>query len=73
MRLRPLGRTGPEISELGFGASPPGSVYGAFPEADGIKAVHTALDLGVTPSTPASPKPSCREPRPAVYSPARKA
>lgn len=43
-----LGGTGLEISELGFGASPLGSVYGAFRESDGISAVHTALDLGVT-------------------------
>lgn len=48
MKLRPLGRTGLEVSELGYGASPLGSVYGVFHEADGIGAVHTALDLGVT-------------------------
>jgi L-galactose dehydrogenase len=43
-----LGRTGIEVSELGFGASPLGGVYGAFAEQRGIDAVHTALDLGVT-------------------------
>lgn len=46
-RLR-LGRTDLEVSELGFGASPLGSVYGAFAEQDGIDAVHTALELGIT-------------------------
>jgi L-galactose dehydrogenase len=48
MRRRPLGRTGLEVSELGFGASPLGAVYGAFAEQDGIDAVRAALDLGVT-------------------------
>ncbi|MFE2722597.1 aldo/keto reductase [Kitasatospora sp. NPDC059327] len=47
MRYRPLGRTGLIVSELGFGASPLGSVFGAFAEQDGIDAVRTALDLGV--------------------------
>jgi L-galactose dehydrogenase len=48
MKRRALGATGLEVSELGFGASPLGSVYGAFAEPDGIDAVRTALDLGVT-------------------------
>ncbi|MFF7159395.1 aldo/keto reductase [Streptomyces sp. NPDC008139] len=48
MRRRTLGATGLEVSALGFGASPLGSVYGAFAEPDGIDAVHTALDLGIS-------------------------
>ena len=48
MKRRMLGATGLEVSELGYGASPLGSVYGVFREGDGISAVHTALDLGVT-------------------------
>lgn len=48
MRHRTLGTAGPEVSELGFGASPLGAVYGAFAEPDGIDAVHTALDLGIS-------------------------
>ncbi|MFI6360913.1 aldo/keto reductase [Streptomyces sp. NPDC050743] len=48
MRRNMLGRTGIEVSELGFGASPLGGVYGTFAEQHGIDAVHTALDLGVT-------------------------
>jgi L-galactose dehydrogenase len=36
------------LSEICFGASPLGAVYGAFAERDGIAAVHTALDLGIT-------------------------
>ena len=48
MRRGPLGVAACEVSELGFGASPLGAVYGAFAEQDGIDAVHAALDLGVT-------------------------
>nr|WP_237554845.1 aldo/keto reductase [Streptomyces sp. SID4948] len=43
-----MGRTGIEISDLAFGASPLGRVRGVFGERDGIDAVRTALDLGVT-------------------------
>jgi L-galactose dehydrogenase len=35
------------ISELGFGASPLGGIYGTFAEQDGIGAVHSALDAGI--------------------------
>jgi L-galactose dehydrogenase len=48
VRRHQLGTTGIEVSEVGFGASPLGAVYGAFAEADGIAAVRTALDLGIT-------------------------
>ncbi|MBS2965888.1 aldo/keto reductase [Actinocrinis puniceicyclus] len=47
MKRRKLGRTGLEVSELGFGASPLGAVYGPFAQRDGIEAVHKALDLGI--------------------------
>ncbi|WFE36170.1 aldo/keto reductase [Micromonospora sp. WMMD975] len=47
MRYRPLGRTGLDVSMLGYGASPLGGVYGRIDERDGIRAVRTALDLGV--------------------------
>jgi L-galactose dehydrogenase len=47
MRYRTLGRCGPVISELGFGASPLGGIYGTFAEQDGIGAVHSALDAGI--------------------------
>jgi L-galactose dehydrogenase len=47
MRRRRLGHTSIEVSEVGFGASPLGAVYGAFAEQDGVDAVHTALDLGI--------------------------
>jgi L-galactose dehydrogenase len=47
VKRRPLGRTGLSVSELGFGASPLGAVYGALAEPDGIDAVHAALDADV--------------------------
>lgn len=47
MNRRVLGKTGLEISVVGYGASPLGAVYGVFREQDGIDAVHTALDGGV--------------------------
>ncbi|MFB7355847.1 aldo/keto reductase [Streptomyces gardneri] len=47
MRYRLLGRTDLNVSELAFGASPLGSVFGAFAEQDGIEAVRTALDAGI--------------------------
>ena len=48
MRYRRLGTHGPLVSELGFGASPLGGIYGGFAEKAGIEAVHAALDAGVT-------------------------
>jgi len=47
VRYRTLGRCGPLISELGFGASPLGGIFGTFAEQDGIGAVHSALDAGI--------------------------
>lgn len=48
MRHRQLGPHGPFVSELGFGASPLGGIYGGFAEQAGIEAVHAALDAGIT-------------------------
>ena len=47
MQSRPLGRTGQKVSEIGFGAA---SFWGhpAFSEAEALRLVHRALDLGVT-------------------------
>ncbi len=47
MRYRRLGSNGPAVSELGFGASPLGGIYGTFAEQDGIAAVHAALGAGI--------------------------
>lgn len=47
MEYRELGRTGLRVSALSYGASPLGSVFRAVDEAEGIRAVHLALDLGI--------------------------
>jgi L-galactose dehydrogenase len=47
MRFRELGKTGWNVSVLGFGAAPLGGTHGAFEEKEGIRAVRTALDLGI--------------------------
>lgn len=47
MEYRPLGKTGLQVSKLGFGAAPLGSLYEGVNELEGIKSVHTAIDLGV--------------------------
>ncbi len=47
MKYRVLGKTGWKMSILGFGAAPLGGTHGAVREKDGVKAVHTAIDLGI--------------------------
>src|SRR5437867_13078979 len=47
MKYRVLGKTGWKVSVLGFGAAPLGATHGPFDEKDGIRAVHTAIDLGI--------------------------
>lgn len=47
MKYRVLGKTGWKVSVLGFGAAPLGRTHGDFSEKDGIRAVHTAIDLGI--------------------------
>ena len=47
MKYNSLGKTGLNVSRLSFGASALGGVYGNVDEAEGIRAVHTALDLGI--------------------------
>ena len=42
-----LGKTGMRVSNLGFGASSLGGVFHDIREAEGIKAVHTAVDNGI--------------------------
>ncbi len=44
---KPLGRTGLEVSVLGFGGGPFGGFYGSFDESEGIRAVHHAIDRGI--------------------------
>ena len=47
MDYRALGRTGVEVSVMGFGAAPLGNVYGVLGVADGERAVARAIDLGI--------------------------
>ena len=47
MTRRKLGKTDLDVSILGFGASPLGNVFGEADPAEGIRAVHLAIDEGV--------------------------
>jgi len=47
MKLRPLGHTGLNVSILSFGASSLGGVFRTTDDAESIRTVHTALDLGI--------------------------
>ena len=47
MEYRRLGNTGLDVSVLSLGAASLGSVYRDIDEAEGIRTVETALDLGI--------------------------
>ncbi|MES0361122.1 MAG: aldo/keto reductase [Anaerolineales bacterium] len=47
MKYRPFGRTGWQVSEIGFGAWAIGAEWGAVSEQDAISALHASLDNGV--------------------------
>jgi aryl-alcohol dehydrogenase-like predicted oxidoreductase len=48
MRYRPFGRTGLQVSVVGFGCWPmAGDRYGAIEDGEAVKAIHRALELGV--------------------------
>jgi L-galactose dehydrogenase len=47
MQYRTLGATGVSVSALAFGGSSLGSEFRPIDEAEGIRAVHTALDNGI--------------------------
>ena len=47
MNYRTLGNTGWKVSTLSFGASSLGSVFQSIDENEGIRAVETAIDLGM--------------------------
>jgi len=47
VEYRTLGRTGLHVSALSFGASSLGGVFHDIDEAQGIRAVNTALDSGI--------------------------
>jgi L-galactose dehydrogenase len=47
VEYRTLGKTGLKVSMLSYGASSLGSVFRSVNEAEGIRAVHSAIDLGI--------------------------
>ena len=47
MKFRKLGRTGLNVSEIGFGAWAIGGSWGPQSESDSVGALNRALDLGV--------------------------
>lgn len=47
MEYRTLGKTGIRVSIIGYGASPLGNVFGETDEAEGIQAVHYAIEKGI--------------------------
>jgi aryl-alcohol dehydrogenase-like predicted oxidoreductase len=48
MKTRKLGNSGVDIPAIGFGCMGLSSVYGAADEAESIRVIHRAIDLGVT-------------------------
>lgn len=48
MQYRDLGKSGLTVSSLSFGASSLGGVFHDVDESDAIRAVHSALDAGIT-------------------------
>lgn len=48
MEYRSLGRSGFEVSAVGFGGWPIGGTWGTVDEADAMAALHAAVDVGVT-------------------------
>src|SRR5205085_9803531 len=47
MQYRPLGKTGLNVSVIGFGAATLGDEYGVLDSETGKRAVHAAIDRGV--------------------------
>jgi aryl-alcohol dehydrogenase-like predicted oxidoreductase len=47
MKYRSFGRTGWQVSEIGFGAWAIGSSWGEVSEEDALSALHTSIDLGL--------------------------
>ena len=48
MELRPLGKSGPQVSALGLGCMGMSGMYGPADRRESIATVHAALDAGIT-------------------------
>ena len=48
METRSLGKDGPQVSVICYGALPLGGIMGTVPEEQGIATVHAAIDAGMT-------------------------
>src|SRR5438045_7473555 len=48
MRSRRLGKTGVEVSEIGFGAWAIGGSWGKDDDTESLAAMHAAVDAGIT-------------------------
>ena len=48
MKYTTLGRTGIRVSRVGFGGGGIGQVWGATTDEESVRAIHRALDLGIT-------------------------
>jgi aryl-alcohol dehydrogenase-like predicted oxidoreductase len=48
VRSRPLGKTGRQVSEIGFGAWAIGGSWGETDDAQSLAALHAAVDAGIT-------------------------
>src|SRR3954452_15420578 len=47
MEIRTLGKTGLQVSRLGFGAAPLGNEYGGMDKVEAQRAIHLAIDKGI--------------------------
>ena len=48
MQTRKLGRTGPQVSQLGLGLMGMSDLYGPADRAESLETIHAALDAGIT-------------------------
>ena len=47
MKINTLGKTGLQVSQIGFGCAPLGDIYGSITAAEGVRAIHHAIDAGI--------------------------